>query len=156
MAHRIEVEHAKYTRSGSKRRQMWRVWFRGEVLIPECRYPLGDAARVLLARGVTGKIEMCHRPAENGLCQGHYPAPTTVCMRGDIEKIAGTTINDGDRQITVRKFVDVAEVAVSVRKKAEEGVGGSPAGAERRSGFLARLGTRLGAFQGRGDTPSRR
>lgn len=152
MAHRIEIEHAKYT----KKRQLWRVWFGDELLIEQCRYPLGDAARALLARGITGKLEMGHRPGANGLCQGLYPAPVRVCMTGDIEKLAGFTMNDGDTQLTVRRFVEAETAPAFGRRKPEKGEGGTPAGGERRSGFLGRLGIRLGAFQGRGDIPTRR
>jgi hypothetical protein len=53
-AHRIEAQVICYGGRGP----VYRVTYAGEVLIKACRCPLFDACRALLARGMTGRLEL--------------------------------------------------------------------------------------------------
>ena len=65
----------------------------GPVIVVSSRQPLLDAARILKAEGATGKLEMWDvvRPYAR--------------MSGDIEKLAGLTIEETDRSgLQVRRW----------------------------------------------------
>ncbi len=51
----VNIELIGRTSSGSR----YRVWHDGQVLIQSCREPLCDAARKLVEKGVTGRLDMC-------------------------------------------------------------------------------------------------
>jgi len=52
--HRIEVQVVRYGVRGP----VYRVRYAHEVLISACRCPLLDSCRALLARGITGRLEL--------------------------------------------------------------------------------------------------
>lgn len=52
----IECQCTHYTSSGGR----YRVYHDGEVLLKSCRDPLHDAARALVDKGVTGRLQMKH------------------------------------------------------------------------------------------------
>lgn len=54
MAHEIEIEALPVNAGAS--RGMWRVWYKGEVLIERARDPEFAACRALAARGVSGDL----------------------------------------------------------------------------------------------------
>ena len=39
----------------------YRVWHDGEMIIESCREPLTDAARIMVKKGITGRIQMKRR-----------------------------------------------------------------------------------------------
>lgn len=53
----IEIEPARLTSSG----QRYRVWHNSEVLLESVRDPLTNAARALIDKGVTGRLQMRRR-----------------------------------------------------------------------------------------------
>jgi hypothetical protein len=57
--HRIDIEPISATRTG----QRYRARFAGAVLIKRTRTPETDACRALLARGITGTIQVWHSDA---------------------------------------------------------------------------------------------
>ena len=81
-ATRVEIEKANLTEHG----QRYRVAFTGETLVEGRRNPIFDACRALLARGITGRLEVWRR------------GKTSADMQLDIEKGAGLRIEEGDRQ----------------------------------------------------------
>jgi hypothetical protein len=52
--HRIEVQVVRYGTRGP----VYRVTYAGDVLIKGCRCPLLDSCRALLARGISGRLEL--------------------------------------------------------------------------------------------------
>lgn len=50
----IEIERTHITSTGPR----YRVWHDGEVLLPSSRVPICDAARALVKKGVTGRIQV--------------------------------------------------------------------------------------------------
>jgi hypothetical protein len=77
----------KPTRPGSQRDDwyLYDVTFEGEVIVSNSRVPECDAARVLLARGITGKLTMV---------DGNTGKPRTVV---NIEKAAKLTVSENRR-----------------------------------------------------------
>jgi hypothetical protein len=80
MRHRIDIEPIGLGQRG----QLYLVRYAGGVLIESSRNPEFDACRALLAKGITGRLEVW-RP------DGRFPA-----MRIDIVKGAGLTVEDSD------------------------------------------------------------
>jgi len=74
----------------------YRVWHDGVVLVEHTRDPEHDAARALLALGITGAMETWHRGA---------PHPS---MRGDIASSARLSVSEtekfGPRLVAWRPF----------------------------------------------------
>lgn len=68
----------------------------GMVIVNATTEPLFAAARVLLSKGVTGKLQLWDR--SRPYCR----------MQGDIERLAGMTVSEGDAGICLRKYVDRA------------------------------------------------
>jgi hypothetical protein len=66
----------------------------GLVLIDGTTEPLFDAARVLLSRGITGRIE---------LWDSERPFPR---MRGVIEHLARKTVSETDAGICIRRYAE--------------------------------------------------
>lgn len=66
----------------------------GLVLIDATTEPLFDVARALLSRGITGKLQIWDsiRPYWR--------------MQGDIERLAGLTVSEGQDGITLRRYVE--------------------------------------------------
>jgi hypothetical protein len=100
--HRVELEPVSIGHRG----QRYRAHYAGAVLIEGSRNPEFDACRALLARGITGTLEVWHKGA------------TFASMRLDIEKGARLTVVDSDSigpRITRwhPRFEDVAQNAVS-------------------------------------------
>lgn len=79
--HRIDIERVGRNSRGDR----WRVWYNGTVLIPSARDPEHAAARALLARGLTGMVEVWHMGA-------NHPA-----FRLDIERSATRTVAETER-----------------------------------------------------------
>jgi hypothetical protein len=52
--HRVDVQVVRYGARGP----IYRVRYADDVLISACRCPLLDSCRTLLARGVTGRVEL--------------------------------------------------------------------------------------------------
>jgi hypothetical protein len=80
-SHRIDIEPISLGQRG----QLYRVRHAGAVLIQSSRNPEFEACRLLLAKGISGKVEVWHWGAV-------FPA-----MRLDIEKGARLTVEEGDR-----------------------------------------------------------
>jgi hypothetical protein len=83
MTTRIFIECTGYGQAGARYRVMTET---GRVLIASSRVPAFDAARALLAEGVTGRLEVW-RP------QGTHPAMVLGIQRG-----AELTVLEGERQ----------------------------------------------------------
>jgi hypothetical protein len=79
--HRIDIEPA----SLGERGQRYLVRHAGAVLVASSRTPEFDACRVLLAKGITGQLEVWHTGAA-------FPA-----LGLDITKGAGLTVEESDR-----------------------------------------------------------
>ena len=80
--HKIIIEP---TNIRGERGQHYRVIYNGAILIEDTRNPEYDACRMLLAIGITGRLQTW--------CQGSQ-AP---CLRLDIESAANLTIEEGQR-----------------------------------------------------------
>jgi hypothetical protein len=79
--HRVDVERTHYTSAGAR----YTVTFLGEMLVEGARTPLFDACRALLARGITGTVEM------------YSPGSSVPRMKVDIEEGAQLTVSEGDK-----------------------------------------------------------
>ena len=79
--HRIVIEPVSLGQRG----QLYLVRHDGTVLVAGSRNPEFDACRLLLAKGISGKVEVWHERAV-------FPA-----MRLDIEKNARLTVEESDR-----------------------------------------------------------
>src|SRR5262245_11383899 len=79
--HRIDIEPASLGERGRR----YLVRHAGAVLVASSRNPEFDACRVLLAKGITGQLEVWHTG-------GAFPA-----MGLDITKGAGSTVEESDR-----------------------------------------------------------
>jgi hypothetical protein len=66
----------------------------GMVIIESTTEPLFATARALLAKGITGKLEMWD--SQRPYCR----------MRGVIECLAGMTVSEGDASICLRRYVE--------------------------------------------------
>ena len=73
--------HPKWV--GGRDGYRYSVIYRGELIVDRSRDPECDAARALLARGITGKLT---------LLDGKTGKPRIII---DIEKCAGLTVKDG-------------------------------------------------------------
>jgi hypothetical protein len=73
---RVDLEPIGLTEQG----QRYRVTYAGETLVEGCRNPIFDACRALLARGITGRLEIWRRGKKS------------ADMQLDIEKGAGKVI----------------------------------------------------------------
>jgi hypothetical protein len=73
---RVELEPIGLTEQG----QRYRVTYHGETLVEGRRNPIFDACRALLARGITGRLEVWRR------------GKTSADMQLDIERGAGLAI----------------------------------------------------------------
>ncbi|QIG48807.1 hypothetical protein G5V57_14365 [Nordella sp. HKS 07] len=66
----------------------------GMIIVESTREPLFAAARVLLARGITGKLEL-------------WDFTRSFCrMQGDIERLARLTVAEDKNGIGLRKYVE--------------------------------------------------
>ena len=111
---RVELEPIGLTAEG----QRYRVTYAGETLVEGVRNPIFDACRALLARGITGRLEVWR------------PGKPSAPMQLDIEKGAGAVIVE-----TAAQSLRVASVSLdpSKRPAATAAVGNtydSPAEAE--------------------------
>jgi hypothetical protein len=79
---RIDVQIIRY----GARRPVYRITYAGEVLINASRCPLFDSCRALLARGITGRLELWR------------PGKTTFDAACDIEVGAQWTILETDTE----------------------------------------------------------
>jgi hypothetical protein len=59
----------------------------GDILITSSRQPLLDACRALQARGIKGPVEMWDAERQEAR------------MQGDIEKLAGLTVREDDKEL---------------------------------------------------------
>src|SRR5262245_31552083 len=88
--HRIEIERTHYRSTGAR----YRVTYLGETLIESARDPHFEACRVLLARGVKGKLV------------SYSPGSSVPRLKVDIEKGAALmtidNANDGPRIVRYR------------------------------------------------------
>ncbi len=66
----------------------------GMVIIESTTEPLFDAARALLSKGITGKLEMWDSTRA-------FPR-----MRGDIERLATLTVSETQNGIALRKYAE--------------------------------------------------
>ena len=66
----------------------------GAVLIDGTNEPLHDAARLLLSKGITGRLQMW---------DGVRPYWR---LQGDIERLAAVTVSEGQHGITLRKYAE--------------------------------------------------
>jgi hypothetical protein len=80
--HKINIEPPN---NRGERGQHYRVMYKGAILIKDTRNPEYDACRVLLAMGITGKLEAWRKNRQ---------AP---CLRLDIESGANVTVEEGQR-----------------------------------------------------------
>jgi hypothetical protein len=69
-----------------ERGQLYRVTHNGAVLIERSRSPELDACRALLARGISGKLQVWR------------PGKTAHDMQLDIERAAGWTVLENERE----------------------------------------------------------
>lgn len=76
----IDIEPVKMTARG----QAYRVWHDGEVLVESTRDEMGDAARALVKKGVTGRLQM------------RRLGSSTICMEGLIAVVATLTVSEGN------------------------------------------------------------
>jgi len=77
--HRITIERASIGTTG----QRFSASFREEVIVATSKTPLFDACRVLLARGIIGRLEMWR------------PGKATWDMQIDIERGAKLSVTEG-------------------------------------------------------------
>ncbi|KFB11058.1 hypothetical protein [Nitratireductor basaltis] len=75
----IEIERTHATASGER----FRVWHEGEILVKSCREPLCDGARALVAKGVTGRVQMRRKGSDQ------------IDMQGLIAVLATQTVTEG-------------------------------------------------------------
>lgn len=66
----------------------------GMVIIDGTTEPLFDAARVLVSKGIAGRLEMWD--GQRPFCR----------MSGNIERLAGLTVSEGQDGIALRKYVE--------------------------------------------------
>ena len=89
-ATRVEIERTNLTENG----QRYRVMCAGEILAEGRRNPIFDACRALLARGITGRLEVWRR------------GKTNADMQLDIAKGAALAIEESDKKsIRLRRWV---------------------------------------------------
>lgn len=95
----------------------------GMVIVDATTEPLFAAARVLLSKGVTGKLQLWDnvRP----YCR----------LQGDIERLAGMTVSEGDRGICLRPYTERTTSGEFDGEATEDAPGqiGRPGGAPRAS-----------------------
>lgn len=77
----VEIEATHVTSSGPR----YRVWHDGEVLVESCREPLCSAARALVERSVTGRLQMRRKGSEQ------------IDMEGLIAVLATLTVSEGQQ-----------------------------------------------------------
>jgi hypothetical protein len=66
----------------------------GMVIVNATTEPLFAAARVLLSKGVTGKLQL-------------WDSIRPYCrLQGDIERLAGMTVSEGDAGMCLRRYVE--------------------------------------------------
>jgi hypothetical protein len=93
---RVDLEPIDLTENGRR----YRVTYAGETLVEGCRNPIFDACRALLARGITGPLEVWR------------PGKASWDMRLDIEKGAGAVIVE-----TAAQSLRVASVSPDPSKR---------------------------------------
>jgi hypothetical protein len=92
---------------GGKAGYRYDVAVDGEVLVERSRDPEHDLAGVLLARGITGKVQ---------IHDGNTGKPRTVV---DVEKAAGLMVIEEDRGgLRLRKYREVGDVFSQSRESA--------------------------------------
>ena len=107
--------HAKWKKNGYR----YAVLFSGRLIVENSRDPEHDAARALVAMGVTGKLT---------LCDGKSGRPRTIIP--DIEQAAGFSMSEESRDgFRLRRYVDpdipsptaeASEVAITRPEDSEE------------------------------------
>lgn len=75
----IDIERTHLASTGAR----YRVWHEGEILLESTRNPLCDAARALVAQGVTGRLQMRRLGA------------TRIDAEGLIAVLATVTVSEG-------------------------------------------------------------
>ena len=80
--HKISIEP---TNIRGERGQHYSVIYKGAILIGDTRNPEYDACRVLLAMGITGRLQTSRQDREE------------PCLRLDIERGANLTVEEGQR-----------------------------------------------------------
>lgn len=100
--------HPKWV--GGKTGYRYSVVLGGKLLVENSRDPECDAARALLAEGITGKLT---------LCDGKTGKPRTII---DIEKAAGLTVEEGPSVPRFRKYRDRCGSAPYSAETASSGI----------------------------------
>ena len=94
--------HPKWTRSGYR----YTVLFNGRLLLKNSRDPELDAARALVAMGLTGKLT---------ICDGKTGRPRSIIP--DIEEAAGFRMSEEDRDgLRLRRYVN-PDIALPAAEK---------------------------------------
>jgi hypothetical protein len=62
----IDIERTHIAGSGAR----YRVWFDGDVLVDSSREPMCEAARALVDRGVTGRLQVRRLGSKRIDCEG--------------------------------------------------------------------------------------
>ena len=89
-ATRVEIERTNLTENG----QRYRVMYAGEILAEGRLNPIFDACRALLARGITGRLEVWRR------------GKISADMQLDIAKGAALAMEESDKKsIRLRRWV---------------------------------------------------
>jgi hypothetical protein len=115
-ATRVEIERTNLTENG----QRYRVMCAGEILAEGRRNPIFDACRALLARGITGRLEVWRR------------GRTSADMQLGIGKGAGLTVAENDYDgLRLRPYKPKPDRCR--RGKATAAISGSPVPATQTS-----------------------
>lgn len=120
----------------SSRGALYDVTYQGEVIVIGSTEPCLDSARILKARGLSGKIEM-------------WDAVLPYCrFHTDIDKAAGLTIEEGDSLPRLRKYRAHPGGDAQDGDFASGGIPVAQTGESRSSESPAALGQNLAGQQG--------
>lgn len=97
----IDIEMTHTTANGAR----YRVWHDGEVLVASAREPLCTAARALVEKGVTGRVQMRRVGSER------------VDMSGLIAVFAAMTVSES--QVSAPKFARYSEAWIPAPSQGE-------------------------------------
>ena len=99
--------HPRWKKNGYR----YAVLFRGQLIAENSRDPEHDAARALVALGLTGKLT---------LCDGKSGHPRTIIP--DIEHAAGFSVSEESRDgLRLRRYVD-PDIASPAAESSEVGI----------------------------------